>query len=64
MTETILDKAEASSASSSTSTSGTKPKLGFLGAGGIGRSRVEAISKDDAGEACATRVANSESFSA
>ncbi|TPE44283.1 Gfo/Idh/MocA family protein [Pontibacter mangrovi] len=49
MTESILDKAQASSASSS-SASDSKPKLGFLGVGWIGRNRMEVIAKHNAAE--------------
>ncbi|WP_276496808.1 Gfo/Idh/MocA family protein [Pontibacter litorisediminis] len=48
MTETVLDKAEALPASSSSIHS--KPKLGFLGVGWIGRNRMEVIAKHEAGE--------------
>ncbi|AKD01868.1 Gfo/Idh/MocA family oxidoreductase [Pontibacter korlensis] len=50
MQETILDQAEALSASSSSKTSGAKPKFGFLGVGWIGRNRMEVIAKHKAGE--------------
>ncbi|MDX5422756.1 MAG: Gfo/Idh/MocA family oxidoreductase [Hymenobacteraceae bacterium] len=47
MQETILDKEHPALASSSTT---TRPKLGFLGVGWIGRNRMEVIARHNAGE--------------
>ncbi|GAB3819986.1 Gfo/Idh/MocA family protein [Pontibacter rugosus] len=46
MQETLLDQEQTKAASSSNS----KPKLGFLGVGWIGRNRMEVIAKHNAGE--------------
>ncbi|WP_347158494.1 Gfo/Idh/MocA family protein [Pontibacter chitinilyticus] len=48
MQETILDNQQEIQASSSTSST-TKPRLGFLGVGWIGRNRMEVIAKHGAG---------------
>jgi len=49
MQETILDNKQETAASSSTTPS-SKPKLGFLGVGWIGRNRMEVIAKHDAAD--------------